>query len=102
MSKSIDEKANNYVISKNYCPDYGNGQILKDAFRVGFSICQKEYEAKLLWIPVEEELPLTYNCQILVRKSNENLCDLRFFHHANQFKLICDVHKYTHWLPVFL
>lgn len=49
------------------------------------------------WIPIEEELPETYNCQILVKKGNENFCDLRFFHHEEQFKLLCSIHKYTHW-----
>ena len=31
--------------------------IKRSAFQNGYELCQKEYEEKLRWIPVEEELP---------------------------------------------
>ena len=31
--------------------------IKRSAFQNGYELCQKEYEDKLRWIPVEEELP---------------------------------------------
>ena len=58
-------------------------------------------KTELAFISVEEKLPENYNCQILVKKENENLCDLRFFHHEEQFKLLCSIHKYTYWRLVF-
>jgi len=54
-----------------------------------------------VFISIEEKLPEKYNCQILVKKENENFCDLRFFHHEEQFKLLCSIHKYTHWRLIF-
>lgn len=58
-------------------------------------------KTELIFIPIEEKFPENYNCQILVKKENENFCDLRFFHHEEQFKLLCSIHKYTHWRPIF-
>ena len=66
----------------------------KQSFEDGVEFAQR-------WIPIEEKLPETYNCQILVKKGNENFCDLRFFHHEEQFKLLCSIHKYTHWRPIY-
>ena len=60
----------------------------------GFNDCKKEVEN---WNCIEDIIPSSFNCQILVRKQNENWANLRFFHHAEQFKLICKIHGYTHW-----
>jgi len=56
---------------------------------------------ELVFNSVDEKLPENYNCQILVKKANDKFCDLRFFHHEEQFKLLCSIHKYTHWRLIF-
>jgi hypothetical protein len=43
----------------------------------------KELKTELIFIPIQEKFPENYNCQILVKKENENFCDLRFFHHED-------------------
>lgn len=41
----------------------------QEAFKEGYTLCQKEYEEKLRWIPVEEKLPKD---NILVEVLNES------------------------------
>lgn len=38
-------------------------------------------KTEIVFNSIDENLPEKYNCQILVKKANENFCDLRFFHH---------------------
>ena len=74
MSK-LEQKASDYanaqfnpkIHSENvpnfHCTD------LHEAFLVGYGVCQKEYEEKLSWIPVEKCLPKTYSAVLAVIKS---------------------------------
>lgn len=50
---------------------------------------------------VDEKLPENYNCQILVKNNNSAISDLRFIHDEEQFILLCQIHNYTHWRPIF-
>lgn len=61
----------------------------------------KRIKTELVFISIEEKLPESYNCQILVKNNNSALSDLRFIHDEEQFKLLCSIHKYTHWRPIF-
>ena len=96
--------AASYIKKKYDCYKDYSEQSIRDVCHIWCEVIEeaqndvkKEYEEKLRWIPVEEKKPENYNCQILVKKEHENFCDLRFFHHESQFKLICSIHKYTHW-----
>lgn len=51
---NLQEKA------KRFSEKHSNGKHFRDlelGYENGFSDCQKEYEEKLRWIPVEERLP---------------------------------------------
>ena len=63
----------------------------------GYSDCQKEYEEKLRWIPVEEKLPDIYCCEIAVRKQKYKKKKIKIFLHSGQFKQFCKNHGYTEW-----
>ena len=56
---------------------------------------------ELRWIPIEEEIPTEFEKQLLVKNENYNYVDLRFFNHQKQFELLCKIHNYTHWRPIF-
>lgn len=56
---------------------------------------------ELRWIPIEEEMPTEFEKQLLVKNKNYNYVDLRFFNHQKQFDLLCKIHNYTHWRPIF-
>ena len=44
----------------------------QEAFKEGYNICQKEYEEKLRWIPVEERLP-EIGIWIIIQLKNQSL-----------------------------
>ena len=44
----------------------------------GYSDCQKEYEEKLRWIPIEEKLPEKIQKQQYVKNNNRNTKRSRF------------------------
>ena len=46
--------------------------ISRNWFEKGFELCQKEYEEKLRWIPVEERLP-EIGIWIIIQLKNQSL-----------------------------
>ena len=46
--------------------------ISRNWFKKGFELCQKEYEEKLRWIPVEERLP-EIGIWIIIQLKNQSL-----------------------------
>lgn len=57
----------------NSCNEIGFNQVL-EGLNTGIELCQKEYEEKLRWIPVEESKPEIkeeqYQIQVLNRKND--------------------------------
>ena len=56
--------------AKEYSP---KSPILQIVFKDGFRACEKEYEEKLRWIPVDEKLP-PLNEQVLLLYDTDEYC----------------------------
>lgn len=75
--------------------EYDTGRYV--GYLAGFKDCEKEYEEKLRWLPVEEKLPDIYCCEIAVRKQKYKKTEIKIFLHSGQFKQFCKNHGYTEW-----
>lgn len=65
---TLEEKAHAYGEST-----VGNSYSKYQAdcgYRVGYKQCQKEYEEKLRWIPVEEKLPESHKVEVMFKTKN--------------------------------
>lgn len=86
--------------------DYYNGNeiqfIKRSAFQAGYEQCQKEYEDKLRWIPVEEKLPETYSKILATIKSPECTWVEEIGFGEGRFQLPGrgDTDFVTHWMYV--
>ena len=113
MSKTIEDKAQEFAgINEdkkcNYSFSYNKYDIanaFQNGAEFGYALAEsrikKEYEWKLRWIPISEKMPTEFEKQLLVKNENYNYVDLRFFNHQKQFDLLCKIHNYTHWRPIF-
>ena len=54
--KTPEEKANEFAVANEEYPSFKNEleTVKANCFLAGYKDCQKEYEEKLRWIPVEE------------------------------------------------
>lgn len=104
MSKTIEEKALDYAIKQiellgiNYDSENDKEIDIKATisdFVAGYELCQKEYEEKLRWIPVEEILP-PKNKKVLVKYHNDNLFSTTEFESKDIIKT-CNYCGITHW-----
>ena len=57
--KTPEEKANEFALSNEEYHSFKNEleTVKANCFLAGYKDCQKEYEEKLRWIPVEEKEP---------------------------------------------
>lgn len=74
----------------------------QEAFKEGYTLCQKEYEEKLRWIPVEEKLPETYSIILATIKSPECIWVEEIGFGEGKFQLPGrgDTSFVTHWMYV--
>ena len=88
------------------CNEIGFNQVL-EGLNTGIELCQKEYEEKLRWIPIEEKVPEikkdTY--QVLIEKQ-DGMLDLIFIHKTmldyEVKEILIDWHKAVRWRYIFL
>ena len=83
--------------AKEYSP---KSPILQIVFKDGYRACQKEYEEKLRWIPVEEKLPERDINVIVKRSAPFHKYELTAFNrggvfYSNETGEI--INKVTHW-----
>jgi hypothetical protein len=96
---NLQEKA------KKFSEKYSNGKHFRDlefGYENGFSDCQKEYEEKLRWIPIEEELPTIHVDVIL--KCESGFWDKGCLIHQSGDNMFSsssgDLDIVTHWRPI--
>lgn len=95
-------KADDCHLSKKEVENYA-----KTDFQAGYLCCQKEYEEKLRWIPIEEKVPEikkdTY--QVLIERQ-DGMLDLIYIHKTmldyEVKEILIDWHKAVRWRYIFL
>ena len=75
--------------------EYDTGRCV--GYLAGFKDCQKEYEEKLRWIPVKEQLPKE-NGRYLTKSDNGYINILSF--KSNMWSTMGYQSDITHWLPL--
>ena len=94
--QDLNARLENFTKSKEYSKEYSKG----------YSDCQKEYEEKLRWIPVEERLP--ENQELVLVKTNRNCVSTAYLHgKISGFitygeEAFVDFGSITHWRSIFL
>ena len=83
--------------AKDYSP---KSPILQIVFKDGFRACQREYEEKLRWIPIEEKLPERDKNVLIKRSAPFHKYELTAFNrdgifYSNETGEI--LNKVTHW-----
>ena len=107
--KTPEEKANEFAVANEEYPSFKNEleTVKANCFLAGYKDCQKEYEEKLRWIPIEEKVPEikkdTY--QVLIERQ-DGLLDLIFIHKTmldyEVKEILIDWHKAVRWRYIFL
>ena len=96
MSNLQNEKEN-YVVKLELSGQLTKMDIIEqnlNAIDFGYELCQKEYEEKLRWIPVEEKLPKT-NSEVLAKDINGDIEKVLF--HTINFSIMHNLGYITHW-----
>jgi len=95
MSKNKHDKAYSYFLKmKKQARATGIKTVPTDIYLAGFEDCEKEYEEKLRWIPIEEKLPEP-NSDVLAKGINGRIEVIHF--KETQFSTVHHLRYVTHW-----
>jgi len=108
----IDKAFSEYIkqVKKDYPQELIDKSAAKADFIAGAEFKQKEYEEKLRWIPIEEDLPPRlgefhlneFSISVLIK--SEEIVSYGFYHFTTG-KLESEVsgheyYEFTHWRPI--
>lgn len=99
--KTPEEKANEFALANEEYPSFKNEleTVKANCFLAGYKDCQKEYEEKLRWIPVEEK-DAPYGIVQMKLENGETL----FGHFTDKIKTTCNVFEFikvTHYRELY-